>query len=94
LISPVVLEFNKSIVDFPSIKRLPGGASNAEWFEPGETHRVFTQSLISPRILNRRLNPWNRNPGIAALNLSFAFCHREVDNLSGTIDAGGRDGKS
>ncbi len=27
LIVPVVMEFNKSIVDFPSIKRLPGGAS-------------------------------------------------------------------
>jgi arylsulfatase len=30
LIVPVVMEFNKSIVDFPSIKRLPGGASN-DW---------------------------------------------------------------
>ena len=28
LIFPVVMEFNKSIVDFPSIKRYPGGASN------------------------------------------------------------------
>jgi hypothetical protein len=30
VIVPVVMEFNKSIVDFPSIKRLPGGASN-DW---------------------------------------------------------------
>jgi arylsulfatase len=30
LISAVVMDFNKSIVDFPSIKRLPGGASN-DW---------------------------------------------------------------
>jgi arylsulfatase A-like enzyme len=30
LISPVVLDFNKSIVEFPSIKRVPGGASN-DW---------------------------------------------------------------
>jgi hypothetical protein len=30
LISPVVMEFNKSIVDYPSIKRAPGGASN-DW---------------------------------------------------------------
>jgi hypothetical protein len=30
LIVPVVMEFNKSVVDFPSIKRLPGGASN-DW---------------------------------------------------------------
>ena len=30
LIYPVVMEFNKSIVDFPSIKRSPGGASN-DW---------------------------------------------------------------
>jgi len=30
LIVPVVMEFNKSIVDYPSIKRLPGGASN-DW---------------------------------------------------------------
>ena len=28
LIFPVVMEFNKSIVDYPSIKRFPGGASN------------------------------------------------------------------
>ena len=28
LIYPVVIEFNKSIVEFPSIKRFPGGASN------------------------------------------------------------------
>ena len=28
LISPAVLEFDKSIVDFPNIKRFPGGASN------------------------------------------------------------------
>jgi arylsulfatase len=28
LIQPVLMEFNKSIVDFPSIKRFPGGASN------------------------------------------------------------------
>ena len=25
---PVMMEFNKSIVDYPSIKRFPGGASN------------------------------------------------------------------
>jgi arylsulfatase A-like enzyme len=30
LIAPVVMEFNKSIVDYPSIKRAPGGASN-DW---------------------------------------------------------------
>jgi arylsulfatase len=30
LIVPVVMEFNKSIVDFPSIKRVPGGAST-DW---------------------------------------------------------------
>src|SRR6516225_2928292 len=30
LIYPVVMEFNKSIVDYPSIKRSPGGASN-DW---------------------------------------------------------------
>jgi hypothetical protein len=30
LIIPVVMDFNKSIVDYPSIKRLPGGASN-DW---------------------------------------------------------------
>jgi arylsulfatase A-like enzyme len=30
LITPVVMEFNKSIVDYPSIKRSPGGASN-DW---------------------------------------------------------------
>jgi arylsulfatase len=30
LIFPVVMEFNKSIVDYPSIKRKPGGASN-DW---------------------------------------------------------------
>jgi arylsulfatase len=30
LIAPVVMEFNKSIVDYPSIKRVPGGASN-DW---------------------------------------------------------------
>ena len=30
LIVPVVMEFNKSIVDYPSIKRAPGGASN-DW---------------------------------------------------------------
>jgi arylsulfatase len=30
LIVPVVMEFNKSIVDFPSIKRAPGGAST-DW---------------------------------------------------------------
>jgi arylsulfatase len=30
VISPVVMEFNKSIVDYPSIKRSPGGASN-DW---------------------------------------------------------------
>jgi arylsulfatase len=28
LIQPAIMEFNKSIVDFPSIKRFPGGASN------------------------------------------------------------------
>ena len=28
LIEPVIMEFDKSIVDFPSIKRFPGGASN------------------------------------------------------------------
>ena len=28
LLSPVILEFDKSIVDFPNIKRFPGGASN------------------------------------------------------------------
>jgi arylsulfatase len=30
LIVPVVMEFNKSIVEFPSIKRVPGGAST-DW---------------------------------------------------------------
>ena len=30
LIVPVVMEFNKSIVEFPSMKRVPGGASN-DW---------------------------------------------------------------
>jgi arylsulfatase len=28
LLQPVIIEFDKSIVDFPSIKRVPGGASN------------------------------------------------------------------
>jgi len=28
LLQPVILEFDKSIVDFPNIKRFPGGASN------------------------------------------------------------------
>ena len=28
LIEPVIADFDKSIVDFPSIKRFPGGASN------------------------------------------------------------------
>jgi hypothetical protein len=28
LISPVIVDFDKSIVDFPNIKRFPGGASN------------------------------------------------------------------
>ena len=28
LIEPVIMEFDKSVVDFPSIKRFPGGASN------------------------------------------------------------------
>ncbi len=28
LISPAIVEFDKSIVDFPNIKRFPGGASN------------------------------------------------------------------
>lgn len=28
LIQPVLMEFNKSIVDFPSVRRSPGGASN------------------------------------------------------------------
>jgi hypothetical protein len=28
LLSPVILEFDKSVVDFPNIKRFPGGASN------------------------------------------------------------------
>jgi arylsulfatase len=30
LITPAVMEFNKSIVEYPSIKRVPGGASN-DW---------------------------------------------------------------
>jgi hypothetical protein len=30
LITPVVMEFNKSIVEYPSIKRVPGGVSN-DW---------------------------------------------------------------
>jgi arylsulfatase len=30
VVTPVVMEFNKSIVDFPSIKRAPGGAST-DW---------------------------------------------------------------
>jgi arylsulfatase len=30
LIVPVVMDFNKSIVDFPSMKRVPGGAST-DW---------------------------------------------------------------
>jgi hypothetical protein len=29
LLEPVILEFNKSIMNYPSIKRFPGGASNA-----------------------------------------------------------------
>jgi len=29
-VAPVVMEFNKSIVDYPSIKRAPGGAST-DW---------------------------------------------------------------
>jgi hypothetical protein len=28
LLQPVLMEFNKSIVDFPSIQRVPGGASS------------------------------------------------------------------
>ena len=28
LICPVLIEFNKSIIKYPSIKRFPGGASN------------------------------------------------------------------
>ena len=28
LLTPAIQEFDKSIVDFPSIKRFPGGASN------------------------------------------------------------------
>ena len=28
LLAPVILDFDKSIVDFPNIKRFPGGASN------------------------------------------------------------------
>jgi hypothetical protein len=28
LLTPVIMEFDKSIVDFPNIKRFPGGASN------------------------------------------------------------------
>jgi hypothetical protein len=28
VLAPVILEFDKSIVDFPNIKRFPGGASN------------------------------------------------------------------
>ena len=28
LVQPVLIEFDKSIVDFPNIKRVPGGASN------------------------------------------------------------------
>ena len=28
LLAPVIMEFDKSIVDFPNIKRFPGGASN------------------------------------------------------------------
>ncbi|HEY1863840.1 MAG TPA: hypothetical protein VGG77_09155 [Roseiarcus sp.] len=28
LIQPVIMEFDQSIVDFPNIKRFPGGASN------------------------------------------------------------------
>ena len=28
ILEPVIVEFDKSIVDFPNIKRLPGGASN------------------------------------------------------------------
>jgi arylsulfatase len=30
LLVPLVMEFNKSIVDYPGIKRTPGGASN-DW---------------------------------------------------------------
>ena len=30
LLDPVLMDFNKSIVDFPSIRRFPGGASNDE----------------------------------------------------------------
>jgi hypothetical protein len=28
LITPVIVEFDKTIVDFPNVKRFPGGASN------------------------------------------------------------------
>jgi hypothetical protein len=28
LVQPVIIDFDKSIVDFPSIKRFPGGASS------------------------------------------------------------------
>ena len=28
MFTPAIIEFDKSIVDFPSIKRFPGGASN------------------------------------------------------------------
>ena len=43
LIYPVVMEFDKSIVDFPSIKRFPGGASNdlqAQSSAPGQSGAV------------------------------------------------------
>jgi arylsulfatase len=43
LIVPVVMQFNKSIVEYPSIKRTPGGASN-DWRpnleEPGNPVRL------------------------------------------------------
>ena len=37
LIDPVIVEFDKSIVDFPNIKRFPGGASNDMTSESSES---------------------------------------------------------
>jgi arylsulfatase len=51
LIYPVVMEFNKSIVDYPSIKRSPGGASN-DW-------RPNLQNPANPLPLIDMRNPPN-----------------------------------
>jgi hypothetical protein len=43
LIGPTVMEFNKSIVDYPSIKRVPGGAST-DWRRPCEPSAFIPKS--------------------------------------------------